>query len=245
MTHFLFYLKYLKIPFSPEVFAHYRSAIALLLVVIILSFIIDFFLSHSFFGPKYRIFLAPGVIIHELAHGFACLLTGAKVSEMALFDKDGGHVKHTQPRIPIIGPVLISMAPLIAGIIIIYFSSRYLSATNLNVFKNGYSAKAILTANIAIIKNLAHFSLKNWILLYIVISAAVTMVPSHQDFSNAFFPLLILLLAFLIISKYTHFYFPTAPFNLLLLSALNLLILMLILSIIIFAVSNIFTGAVA
>lgn len=243
MSHFVFYLKYLKIPFSPEVFVHYRSAIALLLVVIILSFIIDFLLAHSFLGPKYRILLAPGVIIHELAHGFACLFTGAKVSEMALFEKDGGHVKHTRPKVPIIGPVIISLAPLVAGIVIIYFTSKYLSAVDLSIFKSGYIAKAVIAANSNILRNLAHFSFRNWILLYIVISTAVTMVPSRQDFVNAFFPLLVLILAFLIISKYTHIFLPTASFNLLMLCALNLLILMLILSIVIFAISNFFRNA--
>lgn len=224
---------------------HYRSAIGLLLVVVVLSFVIDYYLSHSFLGPKYRILLAPGVIIHELAHGFACFFTGAKVSEMSLFEKDGGHVKHTKPRIPIIGPVIISLAPLVAGIFIIYFASRYLNTADLSLFKNGYTAKAVMASNIAIIKNLAHFSLRNWIILYIVISTAVTMVPSRQDFVNAFFPLLILILAFLILSKYTHLFFPTASFNLLLLSALNLLILMLILSIVIYAISRFFRSTQA
>ncbi len=245
MSHFLSYLKYLKIPFSEEVFLHYRSAVALLLIVIILSFIIDFFLSHSFLGPKYRILLAPGVIVHELAHGFACLFTGAKVSEMALFEKDGGHVKHTRPRVPIIGPVIISLAPLIAGIVIIYFASKYLSATDLNIFKNGFSTKALVSANLEIIKNLSHFSLRNLLLLYVVISIAVTMVPSRQDFINAFLPLLIIILIFLIISKYTHILLQTASFNILMLSALNLLILMLILSIVIFAISNFFRNSAA
>lgn len=239
MQHYLSYLKYLKIPISYEVFLHYRSAIALLLVVVILSYVIDFFLSRSIFGPKYRIFLAPGVIVHELAHGFACFATGAKVSEMSLFEKDGGHVRHTKPRIPIIGPVIISLAPLIAGIVLIFFSSRYLSSSDYNVFKFGFSSKAVVAANISIIKNLAHFSLRNWILFYIVISVAVTMIPSRQDFLNAFFPLLVLILVFLIVSKYSHIFLVTSPVNLLMLSALNLLILMLILSIVIFTLSNI------
>jgi hypothetical protein len=243
MQHYLYYLKYLAVPFSSEVLIHYRSAIVLILVLIIFSFAIDFFLSHSIFGVKYRYFLAPGVIIHELAHGFACFFTGAKVSEMSLFEKDGGHVKHTRPRIPILGPVLISLAPLIAGIVIIFFVSKFLSMGEISMFKNGLNAQAIMSANQTIIHNLVGLSVKNWILLYIVVSTAVTMIPSRKDFVNAFFPLLILIVAFLIISKYTHILLPLASFNFLLVSALNLLILMLILSIIIFAISNTFKSS--
>lgn len=240
MSHYFAYLKYLAIPFSSEVLLHYRSAILLILILVLLSFAIDFFLSHSLLGPKYRYFLAPGVIIHELAHGFACFFTGAKVSEMSLFEKDGGHVKHTRSKIPVIGPVLISLAPLIAGIIIIFFASKFLSMGEINLFKDGVDAKAIISANRSIIGNLAGLTVKSWILLYVVISTAVTMIPSRQDFVNAFFPLLILIVTFLIASRYTQILLPLASFNFLLASALNLLILMLILSIILFAISNIF-----
>lgn len=243
MEHFLVYLKYLKIPFSVEVLLHYRSTIVLLLAVIILSAIIDFLLSHSFLGTKYRIFLAPGVIVHELSHGFACFFTGAKVSEMSLFEKDGGHVKHTRPRVPIIGPVFISLAPLIFGIAIIYFASRYLNTSNVDIFKDGFSPSSLFSANLTIIKNLANFSVRNWILLYIVISIAVTMIPSRKDFLNSFFPLLFLILVFLIISKFTKLFLPTTSLDILFLSSLNLLILMLILSIIIFAISNLFKNS--
>jgi len=243
MEHFVKYLRYLKFPFSPEVFLHYRSAIGFFLIVVILSFVIDFFLSHSFLGSKYRFFLAPGVIIHEMSHGFACIFTGAKVSEMALFEKDGGHVKHTRPRIPVIGPAIISLAPLIAGILIIYLTSKYLNSAEYNPFNKGYGVNSLLEANINFAKNLLHLSIRNWILLYIVISVAVTMTPSRQDFSNAFFPLLFLMLIFLIVSKLTHILLPVSSFNLLLLSVINLLILMLVLSIIVFVISNFFLGA--
>ncbi len=219
---------------------HYRSAIVLLLALVILSFLIDFLLSRSFLGPKYRIILAPGVIVHELSHGFACILTGAKVSEMSLFEKEGGHVKHTKPKIAILGPIFISLAPLVVGILVIYFTSKFLSASDISLVKSGYSIKDMLAENVALVKNVMHFAPKNWILLYITISVAVTMLPSRQDLTNAFFPLFLLILAFLITSKYTHILLPIGLFNLLVLSAINLLILLLVFSIIIFAISNIF-----
>lgn len=219
---------------------HYRVSIALFVVIILLSYATDFYLSRGIFGPRYRILMAPGVIIHELAHGFACILTGAKVSEMSLFEKEGGHVKHTKSKIPILGTVIISLAPLVAGIVIIYFVSRYLSTDELNVFKYGYSAKAIIRGNIAIIQSLFHFSWENWLLLYVTTSVAVTMLPSRQDLFQAFLPLLLLIAAFLIASKFSHFYLPTDSFNLLLFTTINLLILVLIFSIILFAITNIF-----
>lgn len=240
MSHYLNYLQYLKIPFSAEVFLHYKTTLILLLLVIFLSYITDFYLSHSIFGPKYRYFLAPGVIVHELAHSFACFFTGAKVTSMSVFAREGGHVRHTKSKIPILGSAIISLAPLIAGIVIIYIISRYLSTEELNVFKYGFGPKAIVKGNIAIIRNLAHFSWKNWLLLYFAISVAVTMLPSRQDLLSGFVLLAVLILAFLIISKYTHIFLPMDPLNILLFTALNLLILMTILSIVLFALTNFF-----
>lgn len=219
---------------------HYKTTLILLLFVIFLSYVIDFYLSNSIFGQKYRYFLAPGVIVHELAHGFACIICGAKVTSMSVFAREGGHVRHTKTKVPILGSVIISLAPLIAGIIIIYIISKYLNPDELNVFKYGYGVKAIIRGNIAIIKNLAHFSLKSWLLLYFTISVAVTMLPSRQDLFSGFIPLAILILAFLIVSKYTHILLSVDSLNLLLFTALNLLILMTILSIVLFALTNFF-----
>ncbi len=45
-------------------------------------------------GKIYRIFVTPGILVHELSHALACLLMGAKVTDMTIFDKEGGHVTH-------------------------------------------------------------------------------------------------------------------------------------------------------
>lgn len=243
MNNLLDYLKYLKIPFSGEVFAHYRGSLALFLIIIALSFIIDFYLSHSILGEKHRFFLAPGIIIHELAHAFACFFTGAKVSQLSVFDKEGGHVSHTKSRLPIIGSVIISIAPLLVGVVIIYIMSRKLGLADFNFFKLGHTPKSIAAANISLIKNIFHYSWKNWLLFYLTISVAVTMIPSRKDFANAFMPLIVLGLAFLITSKYTHIYLPVGPLNILLFATINLLIIGLVLSIIIFALTNIFKSS--
>jgi len=243
MSHFLPYLNYLKIPFSSEVFLHYRGSLILFLAIIILSYIIDFYLSHSFFGAKYRYFLAPGVIVHELSHAFACLFTGAKVTQLSMFDKDGGHVNHTKSKIPILGSVIISTAPLIVGIVIIYLMSRKLGLSDFDFWKFSSDPKSIISANIILIKNISHFSIKNWLLFYLTVSVAVTMIPSRKDFANASIPLLILTLAFMLISKYLHILLPVEPLNILFFTTINLLIIGLVLSIIIFALSNIFKSS--
>ena len=54
----------------------------------------------------------PGVVLHECSHIIGCLLTGAQIRNIVLFSKDGGSVTYSRPRLPYIGDVIISTAPL-------------------------------------------------------------------------------------------------------------------------------------
>ena len=51
----------------------------------------------------FRLFVAPGIIVHEYSHALACLLTGTKIHEIKLFKRDGGHVKHEKPAATFMG----------------------------------------------------------------------------------------------------------------------------------------------
>jgi len=121
--------------------------------------------------------------------------------------------------------------------------SRKLGLSDFDFWKFSSDPKSIISANIILIKNISHFSIKNWLLFYLTVSVAVTMIPSRKDFANAFIPLLILTLAFMLISKYLHILLPVEPLNILFFTTINLLIIGLVLSIIIFALSNIFKSS--
>ncbi|MEI6499109.1 MAG: M50 family metallopeptidase [bacterium] len=180
--------------------------ILLLLVVFIVSFLIDFFFSRSFIGRKYRIFVGPGVIIHEFSHAIMCLLTGAKIKKIRLFDKDGGSVEHTQSRIPIIGPILISFAPFLFGGCAIYFLSKLIGMSEisfniLNLDKNLFN----IVFEQAI--KLMHFdSIQSYLIFYLIISVIITMTPSLQDLKNSLVPLIISIVAISIYLYITNFH---------------------------------------
>ncbi|MCD4656429.1 MAG: M50 family metallopeptidase [Planctomycetes bacterium] len=73
----------------------------------------------------FRIFVAPGIIIHEYSHAIACILTRAKIREIKLFKRDGGHVAHEAPKWPpkfkFLSNVFISFAPVIGCILVMWF----------------------------------------------------------------------------------------------------------------------------
>ena len=60
----------------------------------------------------YYILRCPGVVVHECSHILGCILTGASIKKVVFFSKEGGSVTYTKPKIPVIGDVIISTAPL-------------------------------------------------------------------------------------------------------------------------------------
>ncbi|TSC93759.1 MAG: hypothetical protein Athens101428_546 [Candidatus Berkelbacteria bacterium Athens1014_28] len=189
-----------------SVLANYKLTIILFLAVIFLAYICDYFLSQSIFGRGYRYFLAPGVIVHEFAHGFACLFTGAKVTEM----------------------------------FIIYFVSIRFDFFDIDLSKYGYSVKGAISTSIDFLKNLPHFSLKNWVLFYLLISIAVTMLPSRKDITSALVSIIIVTFGIFLALKYIPIALPVYSLNLLLFSTVGILIIFAVFSIVVFALTNVF-----
>lgn len=148
-----------------------------LTLVFILSFVLANLWSKILFGIKYRFFIAPGIIIHELSHALACFLTGAKVQEINLFSSQGGYVRHGLPKIPIIGKIFISFAPILGGIGALWFIAWFLG-----LVLNGQGF-VFVQAN--------WLSWQFWLFVYLTISIIICLVPSRQDFKNAFGGLLI------------------------------------------------------
>ena len=68
----------------------------------------------------------PGVMIHELAHASLAVLTGAKVTEVALFKKDGDSLGHVNFRnrgnilVVALQDIFISSAPMFVGAAVVY-----------------------------------------------------------------------------------------------------------------------------
>lgn len=212
-----------------------------IITILILAFAVDRLLVNSFLGKSYRIFVAPGVILHELSHALLCTVTGAKIKKISLFDKNGGSVEHEPSKIPLLGSVLISLAPFVAGVFAILFLSHLLGIKemNTNYFveyqKVGDQLRHLLL-------NLNFSDYKNWLILYLALSVVVTMTPSKQDLLNMIVPIFFLV-ALIGAGIYYHFDFrleflPVNQLLMILSPIFLLLILAFIFSIIIFALSK-------
>lgn len=90
-----------------------------------------------FFYYLYMVLGAPGVIVHELAHAFFCLIYGIKIHEINLFQfkKVAGYVIHSEPK-SIMSSFFISFGPLLinSGLAVYLFTKiipPYLNLYNL------------------------------------------------------------------------------------------------------------------
>lgn len=191
-------------------------------IILLAAYLTNYFLSQSFFGYRWRIFVAPGVIFHELSHALACFITGAKIIKISFFDKDGGSVKHQKSPIPIIGPILISTAPLILGILAFYFLAKQIRLQSDLDFRTIYF-------NIREIFHTVNFTnWRNLIVIYLLLSIGVTITPSWQDLRNMLGSLVFVSAVFYLLIRYTSLDLSNFNFIFLKLSpVLNLVIFIL------------------
>lgn len=192
-------------------------------VVLLIAYLTNYFLSQSVFGYRWRIFVAPGVIFHELSHALACLITGAKIIKISFFDKDGGSVKHQKSPIPIIGPILISTAPLILGILAFYFLARQIR------LQSDLDLKTIYLNLKSIFNTIDLTNWRNEVVIYLLLSIGVTITPSWQDLRNMLGSLVFVSAVFYLLLRFTPLNLSNFNFIFLKLSpVLNLVIFVLL-----------------
>lgn len=217
--------------------------VVLVILFVILSYLINYFLLNSVFGRGYRIFVAPGIILHEFAHALLCILTGAKITKISFFNKDGGSVQHGPSKIPVVGPILISLAPFAFGLAAIFYLSKIIGMREVDLTTFHLSYDSVIHFVRSVFSQIDFHSWRNWLILYMTLSVAVTMTPSGQDLRNISLILILLgIIAFLLL-RYTHFSFslsflPLPKIIILLNTVAVLLILALVLSIVIFLLSK-------
>jgi hypothetical protein len=137
---------------------------------------------------------APGVIVHECSHIFGCLITGAKVKNVVFFSEKGGSVTYTSSKLPYLGDVVISTAPLICIPLVLagctWIFSQYLGCVFPPLPLGIGSTDALFRLCIGIAgmftRNLI-VQFNPWFLLYLylTLTLVLSLAPSTQDMKNA------------------------------------------------------------
>jgi hypothetical protein len=151
---------------------------------------------------------APGVIVHECSHILGCIVTGAAITNVVFFSKDGGSVTYSRPKIPVLGDVVISSAPLFCIPLVLvgltWCFSQFLGCTfpAFPVTIDSANTLQDLAAGIVALFTLNLVSAFHpWFLLYLyfTLSLVLSVAPSTQDLTNAAIGIVLIALAGLLI----------------------------------------------
>lgn len=162
------------------------------------------------FGRWWRLFVAPGVLIHELAHVVACVIVGAEVYEVNVWKASGGHVMHGPPKLRLVGDVFVSLAPsLLMTLALVFITPVVAEPLTDSLFLHSLPESlpgfvtGIFASVLDFFQSLDYTSFVTWLVFYLILNVAVAIAPSNQDLKNAtwaFIALLILATGFTLLS---------------------------------------------
>jgi hypothetical protein len=175
------------------------------IIVIALSYALDRLWAGAMPVRAIYLFIRfPGVVLHECSHIIGCFLTGARIHKVVLFSENGGSVTYSGPRLPYIGDVIISTAPLfllpLALSFVTWAFGSYLGCVFPAFPPLLESADAISSLGLAVFgtfsKNLL-VQFNGWFLLYLylTVSLVLSVAPGTQDMKNAAAGSILLVLA--------------------------------------------------
>jgi hypothetical protein len=157
--------------------------------------------------------LLPGTLIAQLGHVLGLLVTGGTVNNTTLIkDDDSGEPqtgKDVKPRIPVVGPILIAMLPMLACAAAIYVVSQYLGQDILGRMERENVPRQLPTVlsavwpmlheSITLVERLVDATRasnldnwQTWAFVYLVICLTVRMAPLPGTLRGAIGAILVL-----------------------------------------------------
>ncbi len=144
---------------------------------------------------QYRWFIVPGIIVHELSHAVACVLTGTKISKIDFFASFGGYVEYQRVKKISLKEVFVSLAPFFGGLaalalfsFVFGFQLPQLSAASFSASGLAVFAKAV---SVLVIKN--YLIWQFWVFVYLATAIIICLLPSRQDLNNAALGIVVIL----------------------------------------------------
>ena len=138
-----------------------------------------------------RLLFYVGAVIHELSHIIFCRLTGATITGGNIFSRKP-HVIHSKPALPLIGQLLISLAPIIGGLLFLFLINKcYL----VNYFEIPQFSdwQSVLIAPLNLLSQINLFDWQSWLMILLFLNVGAMIGPSLQDLKNIW-PIMIILL---------------------------------------------------
>jgi hypothetical protein len=136
-----------------------------------------------------------GALVHETSHAILCVLTGAKIEEFTVFAEQP-QVVHQKSKIPFLGELLISAAPIAGGLLFLFLINRFALGNYFTMppvqFSSWLDWRSILAAPLSLLIQINLLRWQSWVVILLCFSAGAMLGPSTRDLKNVW-PMLILL----------------------------------------------------
>ncbi|MFA6324840.1 MAG: hypothetical protein WCX46_01275 [Candidatus Paceibacterota bacterium] len=166
--------------------------IGILIIIISLLGYLSNWLNWRFLNYKINHLLYYfGAFVHESSHALVCILVGARVSEYKVFAAQP-RVSYTKPKLPIIGNLLISIAPMLGGLALLYFLNKYF-LINEYILPSFSNYKLFLPDLLSFLKQINIFEWRNLIILFLLLNTGAMIGPSIRDLKNVWVLMVLLI----------------------------------------------------
>jgi len=134
----------------------------------------------------YVVLMLPGTIVHEFSHAAVAVLMGARITKFNIIPSGNtlGQVEHTNPKIPVIGNVAISIAPLIGCPALLLLISSYFGVhfdfppASSDILAG---TSSLIEGTFSFIAGLDYLNWKTYVFLYIALTLGAGAAPSKTD----------------------------------------------------------------
>jgi hypothetical protein len=136
-----------------------------------------------------------GAVVHETSHAVLCVLTGARIERFTVFSNQP-QVVHQKSKVPFLGELLISSAPIAGGLLFLFLVNHFLLgnyfAASVPRFLSWHDWRNMLLAPLALIAQIDLLQWQSWVMILLFFNVGAMLGPSPQDLKNVW-PMLILL----------------------------------------------------
>lgn len=138
-----------------------------------------------------------GACVHETSHAVLCVVTGAKIEQFTVFSRQP-RVVHRKSKIPFLGELLISAAPIAGGLLFLFLVNRYLLNGYFSVVTPSFGGwrdwRALFVFPLGLIAQIDLLRWQSWVMVALFFNVGAMLGPSPQDLKNVWPMLAILLL---------------------------------------------------
>jgi len=138
-----------------------------------------------------RLLFYVGAVIHEMSHIIFCLLTGATITGISIFSREP-HITHSKSKMPFVGQLLISLAPIVGGLVFLFLINKYYLVNYFEIPQFS-DWQGVLTAPLSILSQINLINWQSWLMILLFLNVGAMIGPSVQDLKNIW-PIMIVLL---------------------------------------------------